>query len=331
MDGGPAPAARPGALDRLATVVLLLGLGLLLWRAHVVNVDAPARAQKEALHAAVLENRAPDPYQYKLATISWAVERLHRTTGASRFDLWAGNALVSLLGLLAAHHAWLRAVAGPRGALLGTALLAALAHGLFLDYYHHPYDLWGVAGFCLLLRGLARRAPLPALALGALALGAVWEKHALLPLVLLGTDRAARVPWARALVRAAVLGAASLVGPVTIRLLCGGDRALVDVTPLAAQDWGKIALAHGPYVVPFVVVAAASWRRLPLVVRLGWAYVPAMFLAYAASRFLLYELRSFWAFAPVFTATAAAWSDGLRGTTAGDGPPPPADRAFTSA
>ena len=82
---------------------------MLLWRAHVANVDAPARAKKAALHAAVLANRAPDPYQYKLHTITWAVERLHRATGVDVFDLYAANALLSLVVLLFAHQAWLGA------------------------------------------------------------------------------------------------------------------------------------------------------------------------------------------------------------------------------
>ena len=59
---------------------------------------------------------------------------------------------------------------------------------------------------------------------------------------------------------------------------------------------------------PFLAVLLATWRAQPRLVRLLWLYVPAMFVAYAASRFILYELRSFWAFAPVFTATTAVFA-----------------------
>lgn len=321
-DGTP-PDARPvRGRDRALVAFLLLGLGLLLGRAHVTNVDVPARAKKGALHAEVLANRAPDPYQYKLHTVTWAVEHLHRATGVDRFDLYAANVLLSLIVLLFAHQAWMRALVGPREALLGTFLLAGLAHGLFLDYYHHPYDLWGVAGFCLLARGLARGAGLASLAAGSLLLGVLWEKHALLPLVWLLLRRAEGSAWKDLLPRAALLGACALAVPVAVRLALGGDRALVDVTPLAEQDWLKIALQQGPYVLPFVAVLLATWRTQPRLVRLLWLYVPVMFVAYAASRFILYEVRSFWAFAPVFTATAAVWAAGLGRAAAPPGPTP---------
>lgn len=311
-DAPPLRDPRPGRRrDGALVALLLVGLALLLWRAHVANVDAPARAKKAALHAAVLENRAPDPYQYKLHTITWAVERLHRATGLDVFDLYAANALLSLVVLLFAHQAWLRALVGPREALLGTFLLAGLAHGLFLDYYHHPYDLWGVAGFCLLARGLARGAGLASLCVGSLVLGVVWEKHALLPLVWLLLRRREGGTWRALLPRAALFGACAVAVPVAVRLALGGDRALVDVTPLHEQDWPKIALQQGPYVLPFLAVLLAIWRAQPRLVRLLWLYVPAMFVAYAASRFILYELRSFWAFAPVFTATTAVFAAGL--------------------
>lgn len=309
------PDARPG---RVFVAVLLLSLGLLLWRAHVANVDAPARAKKEALHAAVLENAAPDPYQYKLYTVTWAVEALHRGTGADLLDLYAGNALLSLLLLLVAHHAWLRACFAPREALLGSLLLTGLAHGLFLDYYHHPYDLWGVAGFCLLARGFVRGAGLASLAAGSLLLGALWEKHALLPLVAGVAGWGRHHPFVGRWARLALVAACALALPVAIRLQLGTQRALVDVTPLAAQDWGKVLAQQAPYVLPFVVALVTSWRRVPRFVRALWLYVPAMFAAYAASRFILYELRSFWPFAPVFTATAAAAAGALRGAPGPD-------------
>jgi hypothetical protein len=300
--------------DGLLLAVLYVGLALLLWRAHYENVDSPARAKKLALHEAVLENRAPDPYEYKLWTITWAAEAVHRATGFAVFDVYAISGLLSLLALLAAHHRWLSQLFGRRSALLGTLLLGALAHALFLDYYHHPYDLWGVAGFCLLLAGIARRASIVSLCALALLVGVVWEKHALLPLVWLLLSRRDGKPWGVLLPRAAAFFLFAVAIPVAIRLALGGHRDPVDGdSPLSKQDWFKVLWHQLPYVVPFVVILVASWRQMPPLVRLLWIYVPAMFSAYACSQFILYEVRSFWAFAPIFTATAVAWASGLSG------------------
>jgi hypothetical protein len=306
---GPAPGR-----DRALLLLLYVALALGMTRAHWTHVDEPRWEKKAALHAAVLENRAPDPYQYKLATITAAVEGAHRATGASLFTVYAVNGFLALLALLLAHHAWLSALWRARDALLGTLLLCALAHGLFLDYYHHPYDLWGVAGFCLLLRAIARGAPPLALCALALATGLVWEKHALLPLVYLLDARRRGRPWREVLPAAAAFGLAAVAVPVGVRLLLGADRPLVDVTPLSAQEWDKVALHHGPYVLPFAAILALAWRRVPFLVRALWLHVPVLFAAYAASRFLLHELRSFWVFAPVFTATTVAWAADRTGT-----------------
>ena len=308
---------RASRRDRLLLGLLYLALALILSRAHHENVDSPARAKRLALHEEVLEDQAPDPYQYKMFGISWAVEGVHRATGLSVFDVYAANELLALVALLAAHHLWLSRLYGTRGALLGTLLLCALAHGLFLDYYHHPYDLWGVAGFCVLLSWIEARRPVGGLCALALALGVVWEKHALLPLVYAALRRRDGLPWRAIVSRAAAFIACSVAWYVGVRLglgsrlADGSARGVVDVTSLAEQDWGKVLAHQAPYVLPFVVLLVAAFGRVPPIVRLAWIYVPAMFAAYLASQFILHELRSFWAFAPIFTATAVAWARGL--------------------
>lgn len=317
----PRPAARAG--DRWLLVALCLGLALLMARAHVENVDHPRLEKKRALHDAVLENRAPDPYQYKLFTISWAVEGVHRATGVARDALYGVNGFLSLLALLAAHARWLSRFFAPRDVLLGTLLLAGLAHGLFLDYYHHPYDLWGVAGFCLLLAAVADGAGPAALCALGLAVGLVWEKHALVPALWGLQGLAAGRSFARLLLPGAAFLASCLAVPVALRLGLGTDRPLVDETPWSAQDWGKVLAHQAPYVLPFFVLLLAAWRRIPRLVRLTWLYVPTLWVLYAASEFILHELRSFWAFAPAFTATAVAWARALP-ADAGPTPPPPA-------
>ena len=118
--------------------------------------------------------------------------------------------------------------------------------------------------------------------------------------------------------RAAVFFACCVAVPVAVRVLLGTDRAVVDVTPLSEQDWGKVLSHHGPFVLPFLAILVAAWGRVPTVVRWLWLYVPGLLAAYVASRFLLDELRSFWAFVPVFTATACAWT---RTLPEGDAPP----------
>ncbi|MCC7138418.1 MAG: hypothetical protein IT460_08345 [Planctomycetes bacterium] len=327
MTATPTPPAAPRATatpgDRWLLVALCVGLALLMARAHVENVDHPRLQKKLALHEAVLENRAPDPYQYKLWTISWAVEGVARATGLARDTLYGWNGFLSLLALLAAHARWLSRYAAPRDVLLGTLLLAALAHGLFLDYYHHPYDLWGVAGFCLLLAAVADGAGLAVRCGLGLAVGLVWEKHALVPAIWGLHALAAGRPFLRLLAPGAAFLASCLVVPVTLRLALGTDRPLVDETPLAAQEWGKVLAHQLPYVLPFAVLLGAAWRRVPRLVRLSWLYVPVLYGLYAASEFILHELRSFWAFAPVFTATTVAWARALPADAVPHGGPEP--------
>jgi hypothetical protein len=302
--------------DLVLVAAVYLGVAFLMGRAHVANVDRPHAAEKLALHRDVIENRAPDPYEYKMWTVSWAVEGVHRATGARVERIYEANVYLSILALLLAHHLWIsRLLSRPDGgrssatavAVLGTLFVAACAHALFLDYWHHPYDLWGVAGYCVLLAACASGARLPTLCLLALATGIVWEKQAL-----------AAPAWAlwrwregdgflRTAARGAAFLAACLAVPVAIRVGLGGDRALVDVTPLSRQDWGRVVERHAPYVLPPLLVLGLAWSSIPRFVRCLWWTVPALFVLYLASRFFVQELRSFWAFAPVFSATICAW------------------------
>ena len=309
--------------DRVLLALVYAGLAVVLAHAHAVNVDQPHEARKLARHEAVLKNAEKDPYQYKLFAITWAVEGVHRATGIGVFPLYLVNVGLSLFALLLAHHLWLARLFGTREALLGTFLLAALAHGLFLGYHHHPYDLWGVAGYCLLLSAAGRNASLPVLCGLALATGFVWEKHALVP-VLYGLFRVREGdPLPRTAARSALFLCAAVAVPVLVRLILGTDREKVDVTPFAEQDWGKVAAHHLPILVPFGAVLVLAWADVPRWVRVLWLAVPMLFAAYLASRFLVDELRSFWAFVPIFTATVAAWARTVPEQTPSICPPPP--------
>ncbi len=294
--------------DTILVAVLLLGLATILSHAHAVRVDAPNEARKVERHEATLSNQERDPYQYKLFTISWAVEAVHRATGVPVFTLYLWNGFLATFALLAAHFAWLARLYGRRAALLGTGLLAALAHGLFLGYHHHPYDLWGVAGFCLLLRAMAGGASLGRLCAIAFAVGIVWEKQALAAPVhgLLALRR--KEPFLGSALRAGALLACAIAIPVAIRVGLGTDREPVDVTPLSAQEWGKVVAHQAPFVLPFLAILVLAWDRVPRLVRTLWWTVPGLFVAYLASRYMVDELRSFWAFVPTFTATACAWA-----------------------
>jgi len=300
-----------GRRDRALLAILYVALAVVLSHAHAVRIDQPNRARNLERHADVLRNGERDPYQYKLWTISWAIEGVHRATGADVFKSYLVNGFLAVLALLLAHHRWLGALYGTREALLGTLLLAALAHGQFLGYQHHPYDLWGLAGFCLLLHAMACGASLPRLCLLALATGLVWEKHALLPVVygVMALKAGRRlVPTA---LRSAAYLACCLAIPVAIRLVLGTNRDVVDDTSFTAQHWGKAIAHHAPFVLPFLAILVVRWDRVPPLVRWLWLYVPVLFAAYLANRLMIEELRSFWAFVPVFTATACAWSRDL--------------------
>lgn len=138
-----------------AFLVALVLAGTWLWAAqqHLEHVDRPKLQAKIDLHEKVLENRAEDPYQYKLWAITHVLEGARRAFRTDHEHVFLANTILSLALLVWLHHAWLRSIAGRVGALAGALTLGALLHTLFLTYYHHPYEFWGVAGFCLLLQG----------------------------------------------------------------------------------------------------------------------------------------------------------------------------------
>lgn len=298
------PAARK---DRALLLLLCIALAALLAHAHAVNIDQNSKNDKIIWHEQTLENKAKDPYQYKFFVVTWAVEGVHRALGAPVYELYLINAFLSICALLLAHQIWIGRLYGPRTGMAGTLLLAALCHAYFLGYLHHPSDLWGVAGFCLLISGAGRGAPLARLCALALATGLVWEKHVLLPFLWAWSQWKGGVPWRRVIPRAALFLACALAVPIAIRIYCGTDRPTVDVTTLADQDWGKAAAHHLPLIIPFLVVLIAVGKDVPPWVRLLWLHVPALSLAYVLQHLMIDETRSFWAFAPVFTATACAW------------------------
>ena len=294
--------------DRVLLGVLLVALACWLTRSHWEQIEYPHAARKAELHALVLAGEAPDPYQYKCWPIDQALEQLCVWTGWSLDTLFRLNTFLGLLALVFAHHFWLRAYVGPYDALAGALLLGALAHLLFRNYFHHPYEPWGIAGTCLLLRGIERDASIWKLVLGALCLGMVWEKHALLaPLAgLLWLHR--RVALPRATLRGLALLAAALALPLALRFFLGTDRPNVDGdSPWWEQDALKILWFQGPYMLPFLILFLVTWRVQPAWVRILWLALPVAALAYVSQHYILYEVRSFWLLAPIFTATAVAW------------------------
>ena len=294
--------------EQLLTVLLLFALSAWMIRAHWERIDLPEQAAKVRLHEQVLAGEAPDPYQYKLWAITHALQWAGQVSGQPIGNVFYANTLLSLLLLVLAHHRWLRTWVGPRHALVGGVALAALANVLFLTYVHHPYEFWGVALFCVLLRAVERDAPWWALALLCLLTGFVWEKHALVPalwgLLQLLRGRA----FLPALGKGLVLLAAALAVPLLLRWHFGTDRVHIDgMTHLDLQEWDKVLWFQLPYVLPFLAVFLLRMRTTPVWVRLLWLYLPALVAAYLSQRFVLHEVRSFWALAPVFTATLVCW------------------------
>ncbi len=105
--------ADPGAAsttDRILATLVLVACWLWMARAHIEDVDI-AHAE---LHVLVLENRAPDPYQYKLWIVTQVLEGVRRLTGTPLKNVFFGNTVASLGFLLLAHHLWLKGIA-PRG------------------------------------------------------------------------------------------------------------------------------------------------------------------------------------------------------------------------
>ena len=294
--------------DRFLIAVLLVGAGCWMARAHWETIEYPQQERAAALHAQVLANEAGDPYQYKLWLISHVLDAAQRATDRPLDDVLRINTLLALLFLLACHHRWLRTWVSPWEALGGGLLLAALSGTLFRTYYHHPYEFWGVAGTCLLLRAFAQDRDWRLLAVGCLLVGLVWEKHALLvPLWGLWTLQRRRAFWP-AVGRGVIMLACALAVPLAVRCALGTDRVAIDGdVPLAAQKWDAVAWFQGPYVVPFLLVLLLSWRTTPVWVRWLWLSLPLWVLAYGALHFNLHEVRSFWPLAPVFTATVVCW------------------------
>ncbi len=294
--------------DALLSLVLLVGVTLWMVQAHWQSIDLPKAEQKEWLHERVLQNEAADPYQYKLWLISVAMEGISVKGDVPIRTVFFASTLLSLLFLTWAHFAWLRALANERTALLGAILLGALANALFLIYYHHPYEFWGVGLFCLLLRGVQRDWSWKALVILCLVTGLVWEKHALVP-VLWGLYALQRGrPFGANFLRGIAMLVAALAIPLFVRWHLGTDRAHIDGdTPWAVQEWAKVAWFQAPFIVPFLLIFVTRYRTLPAWVRWLWMYLPVLVLAYSVKSYILHEARSFWALAPVFTATFCCW------------------------
>ena len=161
---------------RVIVGVLLLGAALWMARVHFETIEGPYAERKAELHEQILAGTAPDPYQYKCHLIERVLEESRVITGAPLDSVFRCNILLGLLALVLAHHVWLRTYVGPRDALLGGLLLTALAHVMFRWQWHHPYEPWGLAGACLLLRAHEREAPLWGLVVGSLLLGVYDEE-----------------------------------------------------------------------------------------------------------------------------------------------------------
>lgn len=309
--------------DRVLIAALLIGAACWMARSHWETIEYPQADRAATLHAQVLANEAGDPYQYKLWIISHGLEAARKATGWSLADTFRLNTLLALLLLLGCHYAWLRTYVSPFSALAGCLLLAALSGTLFRTYYHHPYEFWGIAGYCLLLRATARDTDWRWLAVGSLLLGVMWEKHALLaPLWGLWTLQRGR-PFVPNLLRGLALLGCALAVPLFVRWHLGTDRVSIDGdVPLTLQKWDAVAWFQGPYILPFLLILLLSWRAVPHWVRWLWLYLPVLAAAYALKHFNLHEVRSFWPLAPVFTATAACWWSQKSSAETSDGPGP---------
>jgi hypothetical protein len=299
-----------GGLFGLLSGALLLAMCLWMVRAHWedIDIDGPKQAAKMRLHEQVLENEAPDPYQYKLWLISLGVQELHERTGKEIPWLFCANTLLALLFLVLVHHLWLRSLVSPPAALLGGFVLGALANVLFLTYFHHAYEFWGIGLFCILLRGIYKDWDWRLLAVLFLFTGLAWEKHALLA-ALWGLRQLTlgRRFWSN-VARGLVMLVCALAVPLLIRTHLGSDREHVDGdTFLHVQEWGKVIWFQLPYLLPFLMILLLRWRVIPGWVRMLWLYLPVLVAAYISQHYILHEVRSFWALAPVFTATLACW------------------------
>lgn len=295
-------------MNRVLTAALLLGVVCWMTSAHWQHVEVAKIDDKVRLHEQVLANTAPDPYQYKLWVIEHGIAWTARTTGQPLQNVWMANTLLSLLFLVILHHLWLRRLVPAPAALLGGILLGALANAVFVIYYLHSYEFWGVGMFCLLLAAIHRDMAWWKIALLCLVTGLVWEKHALLAALWGLWQLLRKRPFWPSLLQGLLMLAAALAVPLLIRWHLGTDRGHVDGdTFLANQEWLKVAWFQVPYIVPFVLILGASWRKQPTWLRLLWLYLPVLFAAYLSQHYIVHETRSFWALVPVFTATTAVW------------------------
>ncbi|MDJ0973544.1 MAG: hypothetical protein QNJ98_03725 [Planctomycetota bacterium] len=318
---------KPPALDRFLLAVLAIAAACWMVRSHWESVDSPNIELKLALHEKVLANEARDPYQYKLWIVSEAFEHIHEAHDVPLEDVFYGNTLLSILLLVFFHHLWLRTYVDARTAAVGTLLLAALSLTLFRGYQHHPYEFWGLALFCLMLRGIEKEWSWLWLALLGLVTGLVWEKHALLA-PLWGLLRLIRRDafWP-SFGKGLVILAACLAVPVFVRLHLNSElaadvvRGAVDGdTPLHVQKWDLVAWYQGAYLLPFLGIFLFRQRVLRPWIRLLWIYLPVLVGLYLWHHYIVHETRSFYALAPVFTATACLWLASLFST----GPTTPA-------
>ncbi|MGE0192334.1 MAG: hypothetical protein AB7T63_09870 [Planctomycetota bacterium] len=294
------------AASRVIVGVLLLGAALWMARAHLETVEGPYAERKAELHEQILAGTAPDPYQYKCHVIERVLEEVRVRTGAPLETVFRWNTLLGLVALVLAHHVWLRTYVGPRDALLGGLVLVGVAHVMFRWQFHHPYEPWGLAGACLLLRAHEREAPLGMLALGSLALGMVWEKHAAFA-ALAGLLRLVRGrPLLRTTLSMLVVLAASLAVPLAVRWSLGGHRGHIDGdSPWWNQDLHKTLWFQAPWIAPLLVALLVGWARVPTFVRIGWLALPLGVAAYVSQHYILHEPRSFWIVVPFATATVA--------------------------
>ncbi len=300
--------------DLALLFLIAIGAGCFMVRSHWQSIDEGRVVDKLGLHSQVLANEAKDPYQYKLWPITQALDWVGDQTGADGESLYRWNTLFGVFWLLAFHALWLRCFGNGRAVLMGTLTLVALAHVLFLDHFHHPYEFWGVGLGCFLLRGIHKDWDWRALCALALVTGLVWEKHALLAPVY-GLYRLRRGdPLLPAALRAFAILAAALVAPIVIRLYLDGQlaegvpRLQVDGdTPFDAQKWHIVLWNQGSYILPFLAILLLRLRSIPSLVRVAWIQLPLLVAAYLYKDYIIHEVRSFWALAPVFTATLVCW------------------------
>jgi len=298
------PTARR---DRAILLMICVAIAAMLAYAHRVSVDEPNKEDILRRHENLVGNLENDPFQYKYVVVAKVLQRAADATKIGVFDLYSIHGFLSLLAFLLAHQLWIGRLYGPRTGITGTLLLAAILHAYFQGKQHYPYDFWGAAGFCLLISAAGRNARLLVLCGLALVTGFVFDKHVLVPVLWAWLRYRDGEPWKKVVPKALAFLVFALAGPVVIRILCGTDRPIADVTALSDQSWGRAAAHHLPLILPFLVVLFAVGRDVPPWVRLLWIHVPVLALAYLIRSRPIDEVMSFWPFLPIFTATGCAW------------------------